>query len=110
MTTKALNNDLPSTLTVHQVAETRSSHDRPVDANMASTPDNIICNMVSGSLIGGRRLGPNNTSLTYILTNLKIKYKKVNSQLFFDCLGSHCNCFGRYYTILLSRVSYGVPR
>jgi len=33
---KALNDDLPSTLTVHQVAETRSSHDRPVDANMAS--------------------------------------------------------------------------
>jgi len=33
---KALNDDLPSTLTVHQVAETRSSHDRPVDANMAT--------------------------------------------------------------------------
>jgi len=33
---EALNDDLPSTLTVHQVAETRSSHDRPVDANMAS--------------------------------------------------------------------------
>jgi len=33
---KALNDDLPSTLTVHQVAETRLSHDRPVDANMAS--------------------------------------------------------------------------
>jgi len=31
----ALNDYLPSTLTVHQVAETRSPHDRPVDANMA---------------------------------------------------------------------------
>jgi len=36
LNSKALNDDLPSTLTVHQVAETRSSHDRPVDANMAS--------------------------------------------------------------------------
>jgi len=32
----ALNDDLSSSLTVHQVAETRFSHDRPVDANMAS--------------------------------------------------------------------------
>jgi len=35
LASKALNDDLPSTLTVHQVAEIRSSHDRPVDANMA---------------------------------------------------------------------------
>jgi len=34
--TKALNDDLSLILTVHQVAETISSHDRPVDANMAS--------------------------------------------------------------------------
>jgi len=33
---KGLNEDLPSTLTSSQVAETRVSHDRPVDANMAS--------------------------------------------------------------------------
>jgi len=33
---KALNDDLSLTLTVHQVAENRSSNDRRVDANMAS--------------------------------------------------------------------------
>jgi len=32
----SLNDDLSLTLTVHQVAETRVSHDRPVEANMAS--------------------------------------------------------------------------
>jgi len=34
--TLALNDDLSLTLTVHKVAETRVSHDRRVDANMAS--------------------------------------------------------------------------
>jgi len=38
-TTRALNDDLPSTLTSHQVAE-------------AGSRENIICNMASGSLIG----------------------------------------------------------
>jgi len=47
---EALNDDLSLSLTVHQVAETRSSHDRQVDAN--KSPENIICSMTSGSLIG----------------------------------------------------------
>jgi len=64
------NDDLPSTLTFHQVAETRSSHDRPVDANMASREhylqysvrifDWTIYLLLDEQLklMGGRRLGP----------------------------------------------------
>jgi len=48
---EALNEDLPSTLTVHQVAETI---DRPmiVQLTLIWRPENIFCNMASGSLIG----------------------------------------------------------
>jgi len=49
---KALNDDLPSTLTVHQVAETRSSHDCPVELTLIWRPENIIFDMAYGSLIG----------------------------------------------------------
>jgi len=67
--TKALNDDLPSTLTSRQVAETRSIIDFPIN-----DPDAILQIMFSGRhisvnwtimgrsshcyLIGGRRLGP----------------------------------------------------
>jgi len=48
--TRGLNDDLSLTLTVHQVAETR----RPmiVELTLIWRPENIICNMTSASLIG----------------------------------------------------------
>jgi len=46
----ALNDDLLPTLMIGLIAETKSSHDRPVP--LIWRPENIICNMASGSLTG----------------------------------------------------------
>jgi len=72
---RALTTTFHQVKTVHQVAETRSSHDRPVDAIMASREHYLkygvrivdwtiyfrfsLCYLMNGlDLMNGRRLGP----------------------------------------------------